>query len=64
MSNQFARLPLQRKVSATLLLTIAVFAAISYTILTAVITPAFENLELSVNTSRHRESPGDDGRLG
>lgn len=47
MSNQFARLPLQRKVSATLLLTIAVFAAISYTILTAVITPAFENLELS-----------------
>jgi len=47
MSNGFAQLPLQRKVSITLLLTITAFALISYAILSGVITPAFENLELS-----------------
>jgi sensor domain CHASE-containing protein len=47
MSNKFAQLPLQRKVSLTLLLTITAFALISYAILSGVITPAFENLELS-----------------
>ncbi len=47
MSNGFAKLPLQRKVSLTLLLTITAFALISYAILSGVITPAFEDLELS-----------------
>jgi len=47
MSNEFSQLPLQRKVSMTLLLTITAFALISYAILSGVITPTFENLELS-----------------
>ncbi len=47
MSNGFKNLPLQRKVSITLLLTITAFAIISYAILSGVITPAFEDLELS-----------------
>ncbi len=47
MSKEFSQLPLQRKVSITLLLTITAFTLISYAILSGVITPAFENLELS-----------------
>ena len=45
MSNRFASLPLQRKVAITLVLTFTAFAAISYLILSAVITPAFDDLE-------------------
>lgn len=47
MSNSFKNLPLQRKLSITLLLTITAFALISYAILSGVITPAFQDLELS-----------------
>ena len=47
MSNKFSALPLQKKVAMTLLLTITAFAAISYLILSKVITPAFSDLELS-----------------
>lgn len=46
MSNGYVGLPLQRKVAMTLLLTTAAFAAISYVILSEVIEPAFEALEL------------------
>jgi two-component system NtrC family sensor kinase len=51
MSNAYASLPLQRKVALTLLLTISAFAAISYVILSDVITPAFEDLELEAARS-------------
>ena len=47
MSNLVTRLPLQRKVSVALLITMAAFAAISYVILSMVIAPAFDELELS-----------------
>ena len=47
MSNAFANLPLQRKVSLTLLLVIAAFSALSYAILTSVIAPAFDELDLA-----------------
>lgn len=47
MSNAVANLPLQRKVSMTLLLVFAAFAAVSYAILTGVIAPAFDDLDLS-----------------
>lgn len=46
MSSRFSRLPLQKKVTMTLLLTISAFAAISYMILSVVISPAFDELEL------------------
>jgi signal transduction histidine kinase len=46
MSSGFSRLPLQKKVAMTLLLTISAFAAISYMILSVVISPAFDELEL------------------
>lgn len=46
MSNRFASLPLQRKVAMTLVLTFTAFAAISYVILSTVIAPAFDDLEL------------------
>ncbi len=51
MSNRHASLPLQRKVALTLLLTISAFAAISYLILSKVIAPAFEDLELEAARS-------------
>lgn len=46
MSNRFASLPLQKKVSLTLALTMSAFAALSYVVLSGVITPAFKELEL------------------
>ena len=51
MSNGYASLPLQRKVALTLLLTISAFAAISYLILSTVVAPAFEDLELEAARS-------------
>jgi sensor domain CHASE-containing protein len=51
MSNGYASLPLQGKVALTLLLTICTFAAVSYLILSEVIAPAFENLELEAARS-------------
>lgn len=51
MSKGFASLPLQKKVALTLLLTISAFAAISYLILSQVIAPAFEDLELEAARS-------------
>jgi two-component system NtrC family sensor kinase len=51
MSNSFTSLPLQRKVALTLLLTISAFAAISYLILSEVVAPAFEDLELEAASS-------------
>ncbi len=51
MSNRHASLPLQRKVALTLLLTISAFAAISYLILSKLIAPAFEGLELEAARS-------------
>ena len=47
MSNAFANMPLQRKVTVTLLLVFAAFSVLSYAILTGVITPAFHDLDLS-----------------
>ncbi|MDH3611752.1 MAG: ATP-binding protein [Gammaproteobacteria bacterium] len=47
MSNAIENLPLQRKVFLTLLLVFAVFSALSYAILTGVIAPAFDDLDLS-----------------
>jgi len=47
MSNAFENLPLQRKVSLTLLLVFAAFSAVSYAILAGVIAPAFDDLDLS-----------------
>lgn len=47
MSNMIAGLPLQRKVSVALLVTIATFTAISYAILSTVVARAFDELELS-----------------
>lgn len=46
MSSEFSKLPLQKKVTMTLLLTIMAFAAFSYVILSEVIAPAFEDVEL------------------
>jgi len=51
MSNGYASLPLQRKVALTLLLTISAFAAVSYLILSKVVAPAFEDLELAAASS-------------
>jgi two-component system NtrC family sensor kinase len=51
MSNSYASLPLQKKVALTLLLTISAFAAISYLILSEVVAPAFEDLELEAARS-------------
>ncbi len=45
MSNGLGSLSLQKKVSASLLVVMAAFGLLSYLILNAVITPAFENLE-------------------
>jgi signal transduction histidine kinase len=47
MSSGFSRLPLQKKVALTLLLTISAFAAISYLILSVVIAPAFDDLDIA-----------------
>ena len=47
MSNEIANLPLQRKVALTLLLVFAAFSILSYSILTTVIAPTFENLDFS-----------------
>jgi len=41
-------MPLQRKVFLTLLLVFATFSALSYTILTGVISPAFDDLDVSM----------------
>lgn len=51
MSNSRSNLPLQKKVALTLLLTISAFAAISYLILSEVIAPAFDDLELDAARS-------------
>ncbi len=45
MSNELRSLSLQKKVSLSLLAVMAAFGLLSYLILNAVITPAFENLE-------------------
>ncbi len=50
MSKQFRNLPLQSKVSLTLSLVFAAFLLLSYAILTGVISPAFD--ELDVSTAR------------
>jgi sensor domain CHASE-containing protein len=47
MSNEIADLPLQRKVALTLLLVFAAFSLLSYTILTTVIAPTFDEIDLS-----------------
>jgi sensor domain CHASE-containing protein len=47
MSNAIENLPLQRKVSLTLLLVFAAFSLLSYAVLTTVIAPAFDELDLS-----------------
>lgn len=47
MSNEIANLPLQRKVALTLLLVFAAFSFLSYAILTTVIAPTFDELDLS-----------------
>jgi len=51
MSNQRVFVPLQTKVSLTLVLLIAAFVIISYTILRSVIAPAFDELELAAAKS-------------
>jgi len=51
MSNKQTSVPLQAKVSLTLVLLIAAFVIISFTILRAVIAPAFDELELAAATS-------------
>lgn len=51
MSSTFANLPLQKKVALTLLLTMSAFAMASYLVLSMVITPAFEELEVSAARS-------------
>jgi len=51
MSNQGTFIPLQSKVSLTLVLLIAVFVIVSYTILRSVIAPAFGELELAAAKS-------------
>ena len=48
MSKAFDNLPLQRKVFLTLLLVFATFSALSYAILAGVISPAFDDLDLSM----------------
>ena len=47
MSKALIDLPLQHKVSLTLVLVFAVFAVLSYGILTTIIAPAFDELDLS-----------------
>jgi len=47
MSNEIANLPLQRKVAFTLLLVFAAFSILSYAILSTVIAPTFDELDLS-----------------
>ncbi|MDH3338530.1 MAG: hypothetical protein OEM76_12000, partial [Gammaproteobacteria bacterium] len=48
MSKTLENMPLQRKVFLTLLLVFATFSALSYTILTGVISPAFDDLDVSM----------------
>jgi sensor domain CHASE-containing protein len=47
MSTEIANLPLQRKVALTLLLVFAAFSILSYAILTTVIAPTFDELDMS-----------------
>ena len=47
MSKEVASQPLQRKVAITLLLVFAAFSVLSYAILTSVIAPAFDDLDLA-----------------
>ncbi len=47
MSNSYARMPLQRKVSLTLISAIGGFCVLSFLIIERVITPAFDDLEMS-----------------
>ncbi|MCP4941287.1 MAG: hypothetical protein GY924_04810, partial [Planctomycetaceae bacterium] len=55
MSNKQVSIPLQNKVSLTLVLLITVFVVVSYTILRAVIAPAFDELELgAARSDMHR----------
>jgi len=51
MSNRQASIPLQSKVSLTLVLLIAAFVILSYTILQSVIAPAFDELEIDAAKS-------------
>jgi len=51
MSNRRPSIPLQSKVSLTLVLLISSFVVISYTILRSVIAPAFDELEMSAAKS-------------
>ncbi|MDH3266063.1 MAG: hypothetical protein OEM25_03765, partial [Gammaproteobacteria bacterium] len=47
MSKAIDNLPLQRKVSLTLVLVFAAFSVLSYSILSMIIAPAFDELDLS-----------------
>ena len=51
MSNKAATLPLQTKVSMTLLVVVAAFAVMTYLILQSVVAPAFNDLEVSAATT-------------
>ena len=61
MSNRQTSIPLQSKVSLTLVLLIAAFVITSYTILRSVIAPAFDELELA---AAHSDCPDSAGDLG
>ena len=47
MSHEIADLPLQRKVAFSLLLVFVAFSILSYAVLTTVIAPTFDELDLS-----------------
>ena len=51
MSNRIPSIPLQSKVSLTLILLIAAFTVVSYAVLHAVIAPAFDELEVAAAKS-------------
>ena len=56
MSNQKSFIPLQSKVSLTLVLLIAVFVIVSFSILRSVIAPAFGELEMAAAKSDLRRA--------
>jgi len=58
MSNRQTSIPLQSKVSLTLVLLIASFVIVSYTILRSVIAPAFDELELAAARSDLHRAEG------
>ncbi len=58
MSNTYASLPLQRKVSVTLALLFAAFIIVSFAVLRTVIAPAFGDLELSAARADLKRAEG------